>query len=205
MIHELPPLPFDKEALSPFISAETLEFHHDHHHAAYVEKLNHLIAGTPCSELTLEEIVLKASKGAIFNNAAQAWNHYFYWKSLCPPKRSNTHPNGELARCIARDFGSHDEFMNQFAATANDHFGSGWVWVVLDHRGKLHIQATHDAGNPMREGLNPLLVCDVWEHAYYIDYRNERPKYIEAFEHVLNWEFAETRFNQTLGVLTSAA
>src|SRR5581483_5521907 len=179
MKHELPKLPFQKNALEPYISAETIEYHYGRHHKGYIEKLNQLIQGTEFADLSLEKIVMR-SNGAIFNNASQAWNHTFYWNSLAPLVVSEEEraPQGELKVAIERDFGSFEEFANLFKNAAAGVFGSGWAWLVQDKEGYLSIKTTGNADNPMRVGQIPLLTCDVWEHAYYIDYRNERPKYL---------------------------
>jgi Fe-Mn family superoxide dismutase len=186
MEHKLPELPFAKDALAPHISAETLEYHHGKHHAAYVANLNKLIPGTEFESLTIEEIVKKAS-GGIFNNAAQVWNHTFYWNCLAP--KAGGEPSGALAAAINAGFGSFAQFKEKFANTAVTTFGSGWVWLVLDSSGKLAIESTSNAGCPLTSGKKPLLTCDVWEHAYYIDYRNARPKYVETFWNLVNWAF----------------
>ncbi len=186
MAFELPKLPYAKNALAPYISEETLEYHHGKHHAAYVAKLNELVANTKLAGMSLEEI-LRTSNGAIFNNGAQHWNHSFYWKCMAP-KAVGT-PNGELAAAIRRDFKSFDEFKKSFDAAAEGQFGSGWAWLVQKNDGSLAIEKTPNAENPLTRSLRPLLACDVWEHAYYIDYRNARPKYVEAFWNVVNWQF----------------
>ena len=185
---ELPPLPYAKDALAPFLSPETLDFHYGKHHQAYVDNLNKLVAGTPNEKLDLETIVKNAT-GPLFNNAAQDWNHSFYWKSLSPEK--NLSPAGPLAHAIDKTFGSLPEFEKQFTAAAVGLFGSGWAWLTLDPTGKtLKIETTADAATPLTTGHKPLFTCDVWEHAYYIDYRNARAKYLEGFWKVLNWHFA---------------
>lgn len=189
-VHELPPLPYGLDALEPHISRETLEYHHGKHHAAYVAKLNDGIAGTEFENKSLEEIVRKAS-GKILNNAAQAWNHDFYWHCLSPKGGS---AEGELLEAIKQQFQSLDNFEKEFTTEAANHFGSGWAWLVLD-KGKLAITTTHDADTPLRHGQVPLLTCDVWEHAYYIDYRNKRPDYLQAFWSVVNWNFVNEQFN----------
>src|SRR6266851_4664022 len=186
MAFELPKLPYAKNALAPYISEETLEYHHGKHHAAYVAKLNELVANTKLAGMSLEEI-LRTSNGAIFNNGAQHWNHSFYWKCMAPMAVGT--PNGELAAAIRRDFKSFDEFKKSFDAAAEGRFGSGWAWLVQKNDGSLAIEKTPNAENPLTRGLRPLLACDVWEHAYYIDYRNARPKYVEAFWNVVNWQF----------------
>jgi Fe-Mn family superoxide dismutase len=181
----LPPLPYPREALAPNISAETIDFHYGKHHQAYVTNLNNLTAGTPWEGKALEEIVL-AAKDALFNNAAQVWNHTFYWNGLKPG--GGGVPTGVVADAIAGAFGGFDAFKEQLTKAAVGHFGSGWAWLVLAG-GKLAVESTANAGCPLREGKTPLLTCDVWEHAYYIDYRNARPKYVEAFWGLVNWDF----------------
>ncbi len=184
--HELPALPYAADALQPHISAETLEFHYGKHHATYVDKLNGMIPGTEFESASLEEIIQKAS-GGIFNNAAQIWNHSFYWNCLSP--NGGGTPGAGLGEAIVQTFGSFDAFKEQFTASAIGNFGSGWTWLVKNDSGGLEIVNTDDAGNPMTEGHHPLLTCDVWEHAYYIDYRNKRPDYLAAFWQLVNWEF----------------
>jgi len=186
MTFELPPLPYAKNALEPHLSEETLTYHHDKHHQAYVTKLNSLIPGTPFEGKTLEEIILKSS-GPIFNNAAQTWNHTFYWYCLDP--KGGGEPTGKVAEAIKKDFGSFEQFKEQFTKASVETFGSGWGWLVKKPDGHLEIVSTGNAGNPMTDGKTPLLTCDVWEHAYYIDYRNLRPKYVEAFWSLVNWDF----------------
>ena len=188
MIHELPVLPYDKDALAPHISAETLVFHHGKHHNAYVQNLNNLIEGTEFADLSLDDIVTSAS-GGIFNNAAQHWNHSFYWKCLSP--NGGGEPSGALAEAIKGTFGSYDEFKELFSQTAITTFGSGWGWLVKNESGGLEVVSSANAGNPLTSGQTPLLTCDVWEHAYYIDYRNARPKYVDAFWNLVNWNFVE--------------
>jgi len=192
MKHVLPDLPFSKDALQPRISAETLEYHHGKHHQAYVNKLNELAAGTEFAEAALEDIIRKAPPGGLFNNAAQVWNHSFYWNCLSPD--GGGEPGGDLAAAIADAYGSFAAFVEKFGAMAAGNFGSGWTWLVKGAGGKLDIVNTSNAGNPLRDGLTPLLTCDVWEHAYYIDYRNARPKYVEAFFALVNWGFVAERF-----------
>ncbi len=188
MKHELPELPYAKNALEPHISAETLEFHHGKHHKAYVDKLNDLIPGTEYENLSLEDIIKKAS-GGLFNQAAQVWNHTFYWNCLSP--NGGGEPSGELADAIKRDFGSVDAFKKEFTDKTIANFGSGWGWLVKSKSdGKLSIVETDDAKTPLTDdSVVPLLTCDIWEHAYYIDYRNARPKYMEAFWNLVNWDF----------------
>lgn len=187
MEHTLPQLPYAKDALAPHISAETLEFHHGKHHNTYVTNLNKLIAGTEYADLSLEAIVKKAT-GPIFNNAAQVWNHTFYWNSLAP--KAGGAPTGAIAEAITRDFGSFDAFKTKFSEAAVGQFGSGWAWLVKNSAGKLEIVQTSNAGCPLTNGQKPILTCDVWEHAYYVDYRNARAKYVEAFWNLVNWAFA---------------
>ncbi|MGK7346595.1 MAG: superoxide dismutase [Candidatus Nitrospinota bacterium M3_3B_026] len=187
MEHKLPDLPYEKNALEPHVSAETIEYHYGKHHNAYVNNLNGLIKGTEHEDAPLEEIIKKAPAGGLFNNAAQVWNHTFYWNSLSPS--GGGEPSGALAEAISKDFGSFDKFKEEFSNKAATLFGSGWTWLVKNADGSLSIEQTGNAGNPMTDGKTPLLTCDVWEHAYYIDYRNARPKYVEAFWNLANWDF----------------
>ncbi|AQV92988.1 Superoxide dismutase [Fe] [Cupriavidus laharis] len=191
MEHKLPPLPYAHDALAPHISKETLEFHHDKHHQTYVTNLNNLIKGTEFENSTLEEIVKKSS-GGIFNNAAQVWNHTFYWESMKP--NGGGQPTGALADAINAKWGSFDKFKEEFTKTAVGTFGSGWAWLVKKADGSLDLVSTSNAATPLTTDAKPLLTCDVWEHAYYIDYRNARPKYVEAFWNVVNWDFAGKNF-----------
>lgn len=193
MAFQLPELPYSKDALSPHISAETIEYHYGKHHAAYVNKLNAAIEGTEFAEMGLEEII-KKSEGGMFNNAAQVWNHTFYWNSLSPD--GGGEPTGELSEIITKTFGDFASFKTQFTAAAAGQFGSGWAWLVKDKEGKLSITTTANADTPLTEGLTALLTCDVWEHAYYVDYRNARPKYIESFWSLVNWEFVEANLKK---------
>ncbi|WP_131795631.1 superoxide dismutase [Fe] [Fluoribacter gormanii] len=186
MTFTLPELPYAKNALEPHISSETLEYHYSKHHQAYVTNLNKLIPGTEFESMDLEEII-KNSKGGIFNNAAQVWNHTFYWHCLSP--NGGGEPQGKLAEAINKHFGSFSAFKEEFTKTAISTFGSGWAWLVQDSTGALKIISTSNAGTPMTEGLTALLTCDVWEHAYYIDYRNARPDYVGAFWSLVNWDF----------------
>jgi Fe-Mn family superoxide dismutase len=186
MTHQLPPLPFAKDALVPHISAETLEYHYGKHHQAYVDNLNKLIPGTEFENMPLEDIIRKAS-GGIFNNAAQVWNHSFYWQGLSP--EGGGEPTGRVLSMIKESFDSFDKFKEEFTHAAMTQFGSGWAWLVKSPDGCLAIQTTANAGNPFTEGKTPLLTCDVWEHAYYVDYRNARAKYLEAFWQLVNWPF----------------
>jgi len=183
----LPPLPYAKHALAPHISAETVEFHYGKHHQAYVDNLNKLIPGTEFADMPLEQIVKKAP-GSIFNNAAQVWNHTFYWN--CLKAGGGGAPGGELGEAIGKTFGRFDDFRQQFTQAAVTLFGSGWTWLARKKDGALHIVQSANAGNPMTNGEAPILTCDVWEHAYYIDYRNARAKYVENFWSLVNWAFA---------------
>jgi len=182
----LPPLPYAEDALAPVISAETLKLHHGKHHKKYVDTMNQLLEKEDLHASSLEEVVRQV-KGKLFNNAAQAWNHDFYWHSLSPKRRR---PAGALLHRLEKDFGSYDGFAGKFAAAANGQFGSGWAWLV-EKDGKLEVVATGDADTPMAQGRKCLLTVDVWEHAYYVDYRNERERYVSAILDRLNWEFAE--------------
>ncbi|GGA51104.1 superoxide dismutase [Dyella nitratireducens] len=188
MAIELPPLPYEKNALEPNISAETLEFHHDKHHQAYVTNLNNLIKGTEFENASLEDIVKKSS-GGVFNNAAQTWNHTFYWHSMRSPKSDNK-PAGKLADAIDKAFGSFDKFKEEFKKSAVGNFGSGWTWLVQRPDGSLGIVNTSNAATPITGSDKPLFTIDVWEHAYYIDYRNARPSYVDKFWDLVNWDFA---------------
>lgn len=192
MKHELPPLPYAMDALQPHISKETLEFHYGKHHQTYVNNLNNMIQGTEFENSQLEDIVKKAPAGPIFNNAAQVWNHTFYWNSMKP--QGGGAPKGALADAINKAFGSFDNFKKEFATKAAGNFGSGWTWLVKKQDGSVAIENTSNAGNPMTNNMKPVLTCDVWEHAYYIDYRNARPAYLEAWWNVVNWDFAEKNF-----------
>ena len=184
MAYELPALPYDLDALEPQISKETLEFHYGKHHAGYVKNLNGLVAGTDFENSGLEEIVKKAD-GGIFNNGAQVWNHTFYWNCMAPD--GGGEPTGALLNAIRSDFGSYEAFKEQFSKAAATLFGSGWAWLVKSPSGKLEIVQESNAGNPLRNGKEPIMTCDVWEHAYYIDKRNLRPAYIEDFWKVVDW------------------
>ncbi len=190
MTHALPKLPYSPEALEPHISKKTIEYHYGKHHMTYVKKLNDMIPGTPFEEASLEEIIMKA-EGGIFNNGAQVWNHTFYWEGLTP--EGGGEPEGELLKAIQRDFGSFEKFKEAFASASVTLFGSGWSWLVKNQNGKLEILQTSNAENPMRDGKTPLLTCDVWEHAYYLDYQNRRPDYLGAFQKIINWKRVEDR------------
>ena len=189
MTFELPKLPYDMDALEPQISKETLEYHYGKHHQAYVNNLNKLVADTADENKSLEEIMTSAT-GGLFNNAAQVWNHTFYWNCLKP--NGGGEPTGKLLELITKACGSFSAFKEKFSETAAKHFGSGWVWLVQNSDDSLEIVSTGNAANPLTEKKTPLLTCDVWEHAYYIDYRNARPKYIEAFWNLVNWDFVES-------------
>jgi Fe-Mn family superoxide dismutase len=185
--HKLPQLPWAKDALAPHISAETIDFHYGKHHATYVANLNKLIPGTEFADLALEDIIKKAS-GGIFNNAAQVWNHTFYWNSLSP--KGGGEPTGALADAITKSFGSFASFKEKLTNAAVTQFGSGWAWLVKNADGSLAVEQTSNAATPLKDGKKPLLTVDVWEHAYYIDYRNARAAYVEAIWKLVNWDFA---------------
>ena len=192
----LPDLPFPPDALAPHMSAETLQYHHGKHHAGYVRKLNQAVEGTGLANLSLEEIILKTADEAehtgVFNNAAQVWNHSFFWHCLSP--KGGGKPDGELSRQIDEDFGSFDTFREAFLDAATGQFGSGWAWLVSE-AGKLKVVSTANAVTPMVNGQQALLTCDVWEHAYYLDYQNKRSRFVENFlDHLVNWEFVNEQF-----------
>lgn len=191
MTFELPILPYAQDALEPVISKQTIEFHYGKHHQAYVTNLNKLVVGTEFENATLEDIVKKAS-GGIFNNGAQIWNHTFYWESFKP--NGGGEPTGQLAEAINKSFGSFAEFKEKFTAAAATLFGAGWAWLVKNADGSLQIVQESNAGNPLKNGLTPLLTCDVWEHAYYIDYQNRRPDYVSGFWSIINWDKVSERF-----------
>jgi superoxide dismutase, Fe-Mn family len=191
MAHTLPELPYAMDALEPHISRETLEYHYGKHHRTYVDKLNGLIEGTEFADASLEDVIRRSS-GGVFNNAAQVWNHTFYWHCLSP--NGGGHPSGDLAKAIDATFGSFDAFHKEFSDKAVNLFGSGWAWLVKKADGKLGIVQTSNAETPLTGADKALLTCDVWEHAYYIDYRNARPKYLEAFWQLVNWDFVATNF-----------
>lgn len=217
MAFELPKLPYPMDALAPYISKETLQYHYGMHHAAYVKKLNELIKGTPDEGKPLEEIV-RSAKGALFNQAAQHWNHSFYWESMAPAEESywpgtggpepgrcvnmaGGEPKGEIDFAIRKSFGSFEAFKAEFNKAAIGHFGNGWAWLVQNADGSLAVESTHDADTPIAHGKRPIITCDLWEHAYYIDYRNARAKYLEAFWNVVNWDFANENLKQAEGAL----
>ncbi|HKL61866.1 MAG TPA: Fe-Mn family superoxide dismutase [Woeseiaceae bacterium] len=190
MAHELPALPYAKDALEPVISAETLEYHYGKHHQTYVNNLNNMIPGTEYENASLEDIIRKA-EGGLFNNAAQVWNHTFYWNCLSPD--GGGEPGGALGEAIDKAFGSFDKFKEEFQKAGAGNFGSGWTWLVKDGDG-VAIVNTDDAENPLRDGKTPILTVDVWEHAYYIDYRNARPKYLEAIWKIINWDYVSGNY-----------
>jgi Fe-Mn family superoxide dismutase len=192
MAHELPALPYAIDALEPHISQETLEFHHGKHHNTYVTKLNGLIDGTDFADKSLEDIVTSAPAGGVFNNAAQVWNHTFYFNCLAP--NAGGAATGAIADAINATFGSFDDFKAQFSNSAINNFGSGWTWLVKNADGSIAIVNTSNAGCPLTDGVTPLLTIDVWEHAYYVDKRNARPAYVESFWNLVNWDFVNANF-----------
>lgn len=191
MAYQLPVLPYENDALEPHISKETLEFHYGKHHQAYVTNLNGLVSGTEFEGLDLEDVV-KRSSGPVFNNSAQIWNHTFYWNCLSPS--GGGEPSGDLAQAIINAFGSFEVFKEKFSASAVGNFGSGWTWLVKNSDGTVEIVNTSNAETPLTTNKQALLTCDVWEHAYYIDYRNARPKYVESFWNLINWDFVAQNF-----------
>jgi Fe-Mn family superoxide dismutase len=198
MAFKLPPLPYPNDALMPYISAKTLDFHHGKHHKAYVDNLNKLVEGTPEADKSLEELTVATyhddSKTAVFNNAAQVWNHSFFWN--CMKKEGGGEPGGDIKKAIDHDFGGFEKFAAAFKEAATTQFGSGWAWLVFD-AGKLKVIKTSNAVNPVAGGLSALLTCDVWEHAYYLDYQNRRPDFVQAFlEHLVNWDFVARNFER---------
>lgn len=190
MTFELPQLPYAMDALEPYISKKTIEFHYGKHHQAYVNNLNNLVPGTEFENATLEDIIKKAS-GGIFNNGAQIWNHTFYWN--CLKHNGGGVPNGKLLAAINQSFGSFEEFKQKFSTSAATLFGSGWAWLVKNNDGSLAIVQESNAGNPLKNGLTPLLTCDVWEHAYYLDQQNKRPDYIASFWNLVDWDAVSSR------------
>ena len=189
---KMPLLPYSQKALEPFISEQTLQYHYGKHHKAYVDKTNSLVEGKDLDKASLKEIVQNSS-GALFNASAQAWNHEFYWNGLCAPRQSSSQQSlpQELKTALEKQFGSFDEFKSLFAKEALAHFGSGWAWLVQDQKEQLKVLSTHDADTPLAHGEKPLLTCDVWEHAYYLDYKNNRGQYLEGFWNLVNWEFVQ--------------
>ncbi|MGI5912962.1 MAG: superoxide dismutase [Syntrophomonadaceae bacterium] len=193
MKHKLSPLPYAIDALEPIISKETIEYHYGKHHQTYVNNLNKLVAGTEFEDMDLADIIIKSS-GGIFNNAAQIFNHSFYWECLSPD--GGKEPTGKLVHLIDNNFGSFASFKEIFTATATATFGSGWTWLVKNTDGSLSVQSTQNAATPIKEGKIPLLTCDVWEHAYYIDYRNDRASYVEKFWDIVNWDFVSANLEK---------
>jgi len=191
MNHQLPKLPFERDALKPYLSEETIDYHYGKHHQAYVDKLNALLPGSQFEDAGLVSLI-KNADGAIFNNAAQVWNHTFYFESFS--KDGRREPAGELAEAIKASFGSFDEFKVNFGEKAAGLFGSGWAWLVKNNNGSLSIVQKPNAENPLRDGFKPVLTCDVWEHAYYIDYRNKRPDYIKSFWEIVDWDIIASRY-----------
>jgi Fe-Mn family superoxide dismutase len=191
MSFELPALPYEKNALEPHISAETLDFHYGKHHQTYVTKLNGMVPGTEFEGKNLEDVI-KSSSGGVFNNAAQIWNHTFYWNCLSP--NGGGAATGDLGDAITAKWGSYEKFVEDFSDKAVNNFGSSWTWLVKNTSGELEIVNTSNAGCPITDNVTPLLTCDLWEHAYYIDYRNARPKYLEAFWNLVNWDFAASNY-----------
>lgn len=194
-MYELQQLPYDRDGLEPYMSRETLDYHYGQHHASYVKKLNELIKGTPYEKETDLEEIIRHAQGPLYNNAAQVWNHDFFWKSMAPEGTGK--PQGELAKAINRSFDSFDKFKEAFKQKAVSLFGSGWVWLVTDMSGELSIMQTQNADNPLtKKGVLPLLACDVWEHAYYIDKRNQRAAYLDEFWDLVNWKFVEKNYEK---------
>ena len=194
MTFELPKLPYDKDALAPHIGAETVETHHDKHHRGYVDKLNDAIKSTEHAEKSLDEII-RSSKGNVFNFAAQAWNHTFYWKSMSP--KGGGKPEGVFKDAIESSFGSLEKCKTELGEAAKGHFGSGWAWLAVNSEGKLQVVDTHDADNPLTSNHTPLLTIDVWEHAFYLDYKNDKGAYVEAvLDHLIDWRFAARNFEK---------
>ena len=191
MKHELPDLPYAKDALEPHISAETLEYHWGKHHRKYVDTLNELISGTEFADARLEDIVGNAGAGPIFNNGAQVWNHAFYWKCLSP--EGGGRPEGAVAKAIDSSFGSFDKFRDEFSDAAKSVFGSGWAWLINTGNDVISIQTMPNAETPLMHGRIALLTCDMWEHAYYLDYRNDKGGYLDAFWKLVNWDFVNER------------
>lgn len=203
MKFEIDPLPYAKDALAPHVSARTLDFHYETHHKGYLEKLRKQIEGKPEADRELEDLI-RTSEGNLFNNAAQVWNHSFYWRSMKPDGGGK--PDGALLQALESGFGSFDRFKQRFAEAANGEFGSGWAWLVLDRSGRLRVLSSSDAENPLQQDQKPLLTLDVWEHAYYLDYQNERDGYVEGFlDHLVNWEFAEQNLREGSSELAGAA
>lgn len=188
-----PPLPYSKKALLPFLSEEQMTFHYEKHHAGYFKNLKNLLDGKPEAKLSLEELIVRSEPGAVFNNAAQAWNHTFFWNCMAPQGTGGV-PSKKLADALTRDFESVEKFLGEFQAKSVGVFGSGWGWLAADKDGKLKIMGLSNADTPLKQGLTPLLVVDVWEHAYYVDYRNDRAKFAKLFADFINWDFASKQF-----------
>lgn len=191
MSFKLPELPYSMDALMPHISAETLEYHYGKHHNAYVTNLNNLVVDTEAAKASLEDLITQSQEGGIFNNAAQVYNHSFFWNCLSP--RGGGEPKGQIGDLITAQFGSFQSFKGEFSKAATTLFGSGWAWLVKTSDGKIAIRQKSNAGNPLTDSEKPLLTLDVWEHAYYIDYRNARPKYVEIFWNLVNWDFVNSQ------------
>jgi Fe-Mn family superoxide dismutase len=189
MPFQQPPLPFPMDGMKPFLSEEQIKYHYTKHHAAYFKNLNGLVEGKPEANMPLKELVIQAAAGPLFNNAAQAWNHSFYWDCMIPKGKGN--PKGDLATGLTRDFGSVENFKKAMSEAAVKLFGSGWAWLAVNNNGNLEILSLSNADTPLKHGKEPLLTIDVWEHAYYVDYHNERPKYVDGFWNVVNWDFVE--------------
>ncbi len=194
MTFELPPLPYEMDALEPYISKETLEYHYGKHHRAYVNKLNELTKDNDYGKMSLEEVIKATQNGPIFNNAAQVWNHTFYWHCMKP--HGGGEPKGKVAEAIKKSFGSFEEFKTKFNQAATGQFGSGWAWLVKSPNGDLEVYSTSNAHDPLAEGKKAILTCDVWEHAYYLDTRNDRAKYVENFWNLVNWDFVEQEYSK---------
>lgn len=194
MTYHLPPLPYPQGALAPHISSETIEFHYGKHHKTYIDKLNELIIGTPFQNMSLEEVI-KKSEGSLFNNSAQHWNHSFFWNCLTP--KGGGYPTGAIGELISNSWNSFLEFKEEFSTKALTHFGSGWTWLIQNKRGKLEIMNTSNADNPLKHEVLPILTLDIWEHAYYLDYRNDRKNFIKAFWNIVNWDFANKNITLT--------
>lgn len=187
----LPKLPYELDGLEPVLSKETLEYHYGKHHAAYINNLNGLIEGTDFVNMPIEDIVARAEQGPLFNNAAQSYNHTFYWYGMAPKKSDTNLPTDQVEQAINEAFGDFESFKTQFSEIAMKHFGSGWAWLLKNKDGRLEMKGMHDADTPIKDADTPLLALDVWEHAYYIDYRNKRPDYISAFWQLIDWQFVE--------------
>lgn len=200
MLFKLPELPYELNALEPHVSKDTMEVHHGKHHAKYIETLNSLIEGIDYEKMSLREIMFESidrKDQKVFNNAGQSWNHTFFWHCMTPEKEKKE-LSSDFKKVIEKNFGSFDEFKNQFIRSAMGQFGSGWTWLVKDQDDTLSIMSLSNAGNPMLEGKSPILTCDVWEHAYYLDYKNEREKFVRGFFDIINWQFVESNYERYL-------